>query len=60
LSLCKKVNPIPKEEISAIRRGRGEKVVSDNSKCTRMFEEGRGVNLISSVGRYGKITYMPE
>jgi hypothetical protein len=35
------------------RRRRGEKVVSDNSKCARTFKEGRGVNLISSVGRYG-------
>ena len=35
------------------RRRRGEKVVSDNSKCARTFKEGRRVNLISSVGRYG-------
>jgi hypothetical protein len=24
----------PTEEISAVQRGRGEKIVSDNSKCT--------------------------
>ncbi len=30
------------EEISAVRRGRGEKIVSDNSKCIRTSEGGRG------------------
>jgi hypothetical protein len=34
----------PTEEISAVRRGRGEKIVSDNSKCIRTSEGGRGVN----------------
>ena len=32
------------EEISAVRRGRGDKIVSDNSKCIRTSEGGRGVN----------------
>ena len=33
------------EEISAILRGRGEKIVSDN-KCIRTSKEGRGVNFL--------------
>jgi hypothetical protein len=28
-----KIHTLPTEEISAVRRGRGEKIVSDNSKC---------------------------
>ena len=32
----------PTEEISAVRRGRGEKIVSDNSKCIRASEGGLG------------------
>jgi hypothetical protein len=36
----------PAEEISAVRRGRGEKIVSDNSKCIRTSEGGRGVNFL--------------
>jgi hypothetical protein len=32
------------EEISAVRRGRGEKIVSGNRKCIRISEEGRRVN----------------
>jgi hypothetical protein len=32
------------EEISAAQRGRGDKIVSDNSKCIRTSEGGRGVN----------------
>jgi hypothetical protein len=36
----------PTEEISAIRRGRGEKIVSDNNKCIRTSEGGRGVNFL--------------
>ena len=31
------------EEISAVRRGRGEKNVSDNSKCIRTSKGGRGL-----------------
>ena len=39
----------PTEEISAVRRGRGEQIVSDNnSKCIRTSEGVGG--LISSVG----------
>ena len=35
----------PTEEISAVRRERGEKLVSDNSKCIRTSEWGSlGVN----------------
>jgi hypothetical protein len=30
-----KIHTPPTEEISAVRRGRGEKIVSDNSKCIR-------------------------
>ena len=33
----------PKEEISAVCRGRGEKIVSDNDKCIRTSEGGRGL-----------------
>ena len=36
----------PTEEISAVRRRRGEKIVSDNSKSIRTSEKGRGVNLL--------------
>jgi hypothetical protein len=36
--------PPPPEEISAVQRGRGEKIVSDNSKCIRTSEGGRGIN----------------
>ena len=43
-----KIHTPPTEEISAVRRGRGEKIVSDNSKCIRTSEGGRG--LTSSVG----------
>jgi hypothetical protein len=44
----------PTEEISAVRRGRGEKIVSDNSKCIRTSEGGRGVNFIFPLwGWYG-------
>jgi hypothetical protein len=46
----------PTEEISAVRRGRGEKIVSDNSKCIRTSEEGRGVNFQFPLwGWYGSI-----
>jgi hypothetical protein len=34
------------EEISAVRRERGEKIVSDNSKCIRTSKWGRGVNFL--------------
>ena len=40
-----KIHTPPTEEISAVRRGRGDKIVSDNSKCIRTSEGGRGVNL---------------
>jgi hypothetical protein len=30
------------QEISAVQRGRGERIVSDNSKCIRTSEGGRG------------------
>ena len=33
----------PTEGISAVWRGRGEKIVSDNSKCIRSSEGGRGL-----------------
>ena len=36
-----KIHTPPTEEISAIRRGRGHKIVSDNSKCIRISEGGR-------------------
>jgi hypothetical protein len=39
-----KIHIPPTEEISAVRRGRGEKIVSDNSKCIRTSKGGRGVN----------------
>ena len=35
-----KIHTPPTEEISAVRRGRGEKIVSDNSKCIRTSEGG--------------------
>ena len=38
-----KIHTPPTEEISAVQRGRGEKIVSDNSKCIRTSEEGRGL-----------------
>ena len=38
--------PPPHEEISAVWRGRGEKIVSDNSKCIRTSEGGRGVKFL--------------
>jgi hypothetical protein len=50
LNLClqwvvpEKIHTPPTEEISAVRRGRGDKIVSDNSKCIRTSEGGRGVN----------------
>jgi hypothetical protein len=37
-----KIHTPPTEEISAVRRG--DKIVSDNSKCIRTSEGGRGVN----------------
>ena len=45
----------PKEEISAVRRGRGEKFLFDNSECIRTFEGvGGGVNFqFPPWGRYG-------
>ena len=44
----------PTEGISAVWRGREEKIVSDNSKCIRSSEGGRGVNfLFPPWGWYG-------
>ena len=40
-----KIHTPPTEEISAVRRGRGDIIVSDNSKCIRTSKGGRGVNL---------------
>jgi hypothetical protein len=49
-----KIHTPPTEEISAVRRGRGEKIVSDNSKCIRTSKGGRGVNfLFPPWGWYG-------
>jgi hypothetical protein len=49
-----KIHTPPMEEISAVRRGRGEKIVSDNSKRIRTSEGGRGVNfLFPLTGLYG-------
>jgi hypothetical protein len=49
-----KIHTPPTEEISAVRRGRGGKIVSDNSKCIRTSEGGRGVNfLFPPWGWYG-------
>ena len=45
-SFQKKIHTPPTEEISAVRR-EGEKIDSDNSKCIRTYEGGRGVNLIN-------------
>jgi hypothetical protein len=39
-----KIHTPPTWEISAVRRGRGEKIVSDNNKCIRTSKGGRGVN----------------
>jgi hypothetical protein len=39
-----KIHTPPTEEISAVQRGRGDKIVSDNSKCIRTSEGGRGIN----------------
>jgi hypothetical protein len=44
-AIPEKIHTPPTEEISAVRRGRGEKIVSDNSKCIRTSKGGRGVNL---------------
>ena len=41
-----KIHTPPTEEISAVPRGRGERIVSDNSKCIRTSEGGRGVNFL--------------
>ena len=38
-----KIHTPPTEGIYAVRRGRGEKIVSDNSKCSRTSEGGRGL-----------------
>ena len=46
LVVPEKIHTPPTEEISAIRRGGGEKIVFDNSKCIRTSEGGRGVNFL--------------
>ena len=44
-----KIHTPPKEEISVIRRGRGDKIVSDNNKCIRTltsnFLRGGGMDV---------------
>jgi hypothetical protein len=37
-----KIHNSPKEDIPAVQRGRGEKFVSDNWKCSRTSKGGRG------------------
>ena len=44
--VTEKIHTPPTEEISAFRRGRGEKIISDNSKCIRTSKGGRGVNFL--------------
>jgi hypothetical protein len=44
LDLSRKDPPFPTKEISAARRARREKFVSDNSKCIRTSEGGREIN----------------
>ena len=42
---CSRKDPTtPTEEISTVQRGRGEIIVSDNSKCITTSDGGRGVN----------------
>ena len=54
LVVSEKIYSPPTEEISAVRRERGEKIVSDNSKCIRTSEGGREVNfLFPPSGWYG-------
>jgi hypothetical protein len=54
LGRSRKIHTPPTEEISAVRRGRGEKIVSDSTKCIRTSEGGRGVNfLFPPWGWYG-------
>jgi hypothetical protein len=56
-----KIHTPPTEEISAVRRGRGEKIVSDNSICIRTSEGGRGVNFQFSLwGWYGCFVEWPN
>ena len=45
-SVPEKIHTPPTEEVSAVQRGKGEKIVSGNSKCIRTSEGGRGVNFI--------------
>jgi hypothetical protein len=42
-SFQRRSNTPPTEEISAVRKGRGERIVSDNSKCIRTSKGGRGL-----------------
>jgi hypothetical protein len=54
IGLFQKRSILPPEKISAVRRGRGEKIVSDNSKYIRTSEGGRGVNFLFPLwGWYG-------
>jgi hypothetical protein len=58
--VSEKIHTPPTEEISAIRRGRGEKIVSDiNSKCIRTSEGGRGVNFQFPPWGYSIDVFMP-
>jgi hypothetical protein len=47
-----KIHTPPTEEISAVWRGRGEKIISDNSKCIRTSDGGRGLTS-DFLGMYG-------
>jgi hypothetical protein len=49
----KKIQPAPKKEISTVRRARGEKFVSDNSKCIRPSKGVGGLtsNFLSGKGK---------
>ena len=51
---CSRKDPLPPtEEISAVRRGRGDKIVSDNSKCIRTSKRDRGGGVTSNFLRWG-------
>ena len=47
---CRKVPSSPTEEISAVRRGRGDKLVSDNCKCIRTSKGGLTSNFLCGGG----------
>jgi hypothetical protein len=52
LVVPEKIYTPPTEEIFAVRRGRGEKIVSDNNKCIRTSEGVGGLtsNFLCGVG----------